>query len=139
MWTDDLTVGISEIDSQHRELFTRLERLLDACMSGREQEEVLRMLDFLGEYAVIHFETEERLQRDHCYPGYESHRAEHDFLRERLARFREELAQTGPTRDFVLRVNQLLIDWLRSHIREVDREACEFLLKKMLSSADTVQ
>lgn len=139
MWTDDLTVGINEIDSQHRELFVRLERLLDACMAGSEQVEVLRMLDFLGEYVVSHFETEERLQRDHGYPGYESHRAEHDFLRTRLALFRKEIGQAGPTRDLVLRVNQLLIDWLKTHIREVDREACDFLLKKMPAGADMFQ
>jgi len=131
MWTDDLTVGIDEIDSQHRSLFQQLEKLLDACVAGGEREEVLIMLDFLDQYVVTHFATEEGLQQEYGYPGYEKHRTEHaEFLR-RLQRFREELSASAPSRDFVLRVNQTLIDWLTSHILTVDKAASEFLLKKM--------
>ncbi|RNC71363.1 MAG: hemerythrin [Desulfuromonadales bacterium] len=138
MWTKDLTVGIEEIDSQHRLLFRQLEQLLDACLSGREQEEVLAMLGFLDGYVITHFETEEGLQLRYGYPGYESHRAEHRALLERHARFREELGETGPTRDFVLRVNQALIDWLSNHILTVDKAASTFLLKKMGLDADKI-
>ncbi len=131
MWTDDLTVGIDEIDSQHRSLFQQLEKLLDACVAGREREEVMTMLGFLDQYVVTHFETEEGLQQEYGYPGYEKHRAEHaEFLR-RLQRFKAELSTSAPSRDFVLRVNQTLIDWLTSHILTVDKAASEFLLKKM--------
>lgn len=136
MWTDDLTVGISEIDSQHKELFAQLERLLEACMAGREREEVLGMLDFLDGYVETHFGTEERLHREHGYPGREKHLAEHAFMRERLGHFREEAETAGPTRDLVLRVNQTLIEWLRTHISSADREAGEFLLKRMAPPAD---
>jgi len=131
MWSDDLTVGIEEIDSQHRALFQQLEKLLDACVSGREREEVVTMLDFLDRYVVTHFATEEGLQREHGYPGYDSHRAEHALFLRRLHCFREELAASPPSRDFVLRVNQTLIDWLTLHILGVDKDAGEFLLKKM--------
>lgn len=131
MWSDDLTVGIEEIDSQHRSLFLQLETLLDACVAGREREEVVSMLDFLDRYVAIHFATEEGLQREHGYPGYDSHRAEHAVFLYRLQCFREELAAAAPSRDFVLRVNQTLIDWLKSHILGVDKDAGKFLLKKM--------
>lgn len=130
MWTDDLTVGICEIDTQHRALFAQLEKLLDACMVGRELDEVMVMIAFLSDYAHTHFETEERLQRGAGYPGYEKHRAEHLLFRDTLDRFKVELVESGATRDFVLRVNQTLIDWLKTHIRNVDREMSEFLLKK---------
>ncbi len=131
MWTDDLTVGIDEIDNQHKALFEQLEKLLDACVAGREREEVVTMLCFLDQYVVTHFATEEGLQREYGYPGYEQHRAEHaEFLR-RINRFVEEVTTSAPSRDFVLRVNQTLIDWLKSHILTVDKEASEFLLKKM--------
>ena len=131
MWTDDLTVGIDEIDSQHRALFLQLEKLLDACVAGREREEVMTMLDFLDQYVVNHFATEEGLQREHGYQGYEKHRAEHEGFLRRIRHFKEEVATSAPSRDFVLRVNQTLIEWLKSHILTVDKEASEFLLKKM--------
>lgn len=133
MWTDDLTVGIDEIDSQHKSLFLQLEKLLDACVAGREREEVLVMLGFLDHYVVTHFATEEGLQREHCYPGYEKHRLEHEGFLHRINLLREEIANSAPSRDFVLRVNQTLIDWLKTHILTVDKAASEFLLKKMVS------
>lgn len=134
MWTDDLTVGIDEIDSQHKSLFLQLEKLLDACVAGREREEVLAMLGFLDNYVVTHFATEEGLQREHCYPDFEKHRREHEGFLHRINLLKEEIANSAPSRDFVLRVNQTLIDWLRSHILTVDKAASEFLLKKMGSN-----
>lgn len=131
MWTDDLTVGIAEIDSQHKALFTQLEKLLDACVAGREWEEVLVMLGFLDQYVVTHFATEEGLQRQYGYPDYDKHRAEHEGFLRQIKRFKEEAATSAPSRDLVLRVNQALIDWLKSHILNADKVASEFLLKKM--------
>lgn len=131
MWTDDLTVGIDEIDNQHKALFEQLEKLLDACVAGREREEVVTMLCFLDQYVVAHFAAEEKLQQESGYPGYEKHRAEHEEFMRRINRFVEEVSAAAPSRDFVLRVNQTLIDWFTSHILTVDREMSEFLLKKM--------
>lgn len=131
MWSDDLTVGIEEIDSQHRSLFLQLEKLLDACVAGREREEVVTMLGFLDQYVATHFATEEGLQREYGYSGYDEHRAEHAVFLHRIKQFKEELASAAPSRDFVLRVNQTLIDWLTSHILTADKAASEFLLKKM--------
>ncbi|MRR34847.1 bacteriohemerythrin [bacterium] len=131
MWSDDLTVGIEEIDSQHRLLFVQLEKLLDACVAGREREEVVAMLGFLDQYVVTHFETEEGLQREYGYPDSERHRAEHAGFLLRLQHFKKEVETSAPSRDFVLRVNQTLIDWLKTHILTVDKAASEFLLKKM--------
>jgi len=138
MWTDDLSVGISEIDHQHRELFGQLERLLDACVAGEEQEEVLKMLSFLDDYVVTHFVTEEQLQREYGYPGYHAHRAEHDHLLDAIIQFRGEVRECGPTRDFVLRLNQTLIDWLREHIMTVDRAASSWLLARLPQPADVL-
>ncbi|MBT1075138.1 bacteriohemerythrin [Geobacter grbiciae] len=131
MWTDDLAVGIDDIDSQHKALFEQLDKLLDACVAGGEREEVVTMLCFLDQYVVAHFSAEEKLQQEYGYPGYEKHRAEHEEFMRRINRFVEEVAAAAPTRDFVLRVNQTLIDWLKFHILAVDKEMSEFLLKKM--------
>ncbi|BEH09382.1 MULTISPECIES: hemerythrin family protein [Geobacter] len=139
MWTDDLTVGIWEIDTQHRALFAQLEKLLDACMVGRELDEVMEMIVFLDDYVTTHFDTEERLQRQGGYPDYDKHRAEHVIFRTNLERLKAELRESGATRDLVLRVNQVLIDWLKTHIRNVDAAMSEFLLKKTGQPADMRQ
>jgi hemerythrin len=39
-WTDDLAVGIVEIDNQHKELFHQINQLLEACNQGKGKETV---------------------------------------------------------------------------------------------------
>lgn len=34
-WTQDLAVGVKIIDEQHKEIFRRVDSLLDACKAGR--------------------------------------------------------------------------------------------------------
>ncbi|HEY6099471.1 MAG TPA: hemerythrin domain-containing protein, partial [Anaeromyxobacter sp.] len=50
-----LFTGVDEIDAQHRELFDRIGRLLEASRHRRSREEVVRLLEFLGAYVVEHF------------------------------------------------------------------------------------
>ena len=58
-WDDELSLGLEEIDNQHRELFRRMETLLEACVAGKAAEEVIGMLAFLDDYVAVHFRTEE--------------------------------------------------------------------------------
>ncbi|BDV44151.1 hemerythrin [Geotalea uraniireducens] len=139
MWSDDLTLGIAEIDSQHKALFAQLARLLDACVAGGDRDETLAMLAFLDGYVVSHFASEEQLQEHFGYPDYRQHQAEHRYFREQVVILGRELTSGSPGRDFTLRVNRLLIDWLRSHIRTSDRLATTFLLKEMPRDADNRQ
>ena len=67
-WTADLATGVTEIDNQHKEIFSRLGQLYAACSEGRGKEEVLRLILFLEEYVKEHFSAEERLQMRHGYP-----------------------------------------------------------------------
>src|SRR5512134_3985517 len=83
-WTPALAVGDADIDDQHRELFRRAARLIDALRSG-DRGEVLPTLAYLEAYAVHHFAGEERLMRELGYPGLAEHVAAH-------GRFREEFA-----------------------------------------------
>jgi hemerythrin len=40
IWSDNFSVGVSSIDEQHKELFHRTNRLLEACQEGRGKEVV---------------------------------------------------------------------------------------------------
>ncbi len=71
-WTPDLSVGVEEIDEQHRELFRRAERLIATLRCG-DRGEVLPLLAYLDEYVAHHFSAEERLMREVRYPALEEH------------------------------------------------------------------
>jgi hemerythrin len=122
-----LLTGIDEIDAQHRELFARVGALLVASKTNRSREEVVRMLEYLGSYAVDHFSAEEKLMESAGYPRLGGHRAEHlQFLKE-LSILRHELKTEGPTNLFVIRVGNRVTEWMREHIYRTDLILADWL------------
>ncbi len=122
-----LLTGIDEIDAMHRELFDRIGALLDASRHRRSREEVIRLFEFLGRYAVEHFATEERTMDASAYPNVEAHRLEHRQFVKELEVLRHELKSEGPSALFVIRVGNRLTEWLREHIYRTDRLLGEWL------------
>ncbi len=116
-----LLTGVDEIDAQHRELFARIGQLLEASRNRRSREEVVRLLEFLGQYVIDHFAAEERIMAESGYPRVEGHRAEHVQFVKELEILRQELKSEGPTNLFVIRVGNRVTEWLRDHIYRTDR------------------
>ncbi len=128
-WTQALSVGVEEIDDQHRELFRRATRLLDGLRKG-EPEEIGALVDFLYEYAVTHFGAEEAYMRETRFPGYLRHKAEHDrFISDLLALTREH-EKNGPGAFIALKVNHWLVQWLKEHVSGTDAELGKFLARR---------
>lgn len=130
-WTKDLATGVDEIDDQHKELFKRINRLLDACHQGRGKEEIDDLMRFLSDYVVDHFGTEERLMDRYDYPESLSHRSQHENFKERFSDLREDLLRSGERLVTIIGTNQLLGDWWINHIGKVDKALGAFLRTKI--------
>jgi len=126
-WTPELSTGVEEIDSQHKELFKRLNTLLDACSQQKGKEEVGGYLAFLEDYIVQHFSAEEAAMTKAGYPGLQAHRQEHDYFKQRIATIKKEFLDYGATIHVVLLAVRTSGDWLLSHIKKTDREMGAFL------------
>lgn len=125
-WSEDLALGVAEIDEQHEELFARVDRLLEACQQRRGKAEVARLLDFLDQYVEVHFAAEEALLDSSGYPEAAFHRILHRRFTEELQRIRQSIEEE-PGVSFALRVNRLVVSWLRFHVAGADRRFAEFL------------
>ena len=124
-WTPALSVGIEEIDAQHRELFRRAGGLLDAVREGNAGG-VSELVGYLHRYAVTHFGAEEAAMRERRYPGYVRHKAEHDRFIADLLDLAEEHDDRGGA--FVApRLDRWLAAWLREHVSGTDAELGRFL------------
>lgn len=132
-WSPDLSVGIEEIDAQHRELFRRAARFAEG-LETRTREEVGELLAYLRHYAALHFAGEEEWMRTTGYPGYRLHRAEHErFLRELLCLSGEHVRRDSPG----LRseaVSTWLRRWLVAHLGTHDAALSEFLFLRAAPS-----
>lgn len=119
-WTPDLATGVDLIDEQHKELFRRIDALLEACMRGEGGQTVSQTLDYLAWYVIEHFDTEEEVMRRANYAGLAKHEALHKEFRNNIAELKLELEANGSGPHIVVKVNRLVVAWLNAHIRKVD-------------------
>jgi hemerythrin len=118
-WTPALAVGHETIDGQHRELFRRLDTLLEAMRLG-DRTEIGRLFEFLGAYVVEHFGAEERYMRETGYPGLNVHKAAHDrFVRE-YGDLRRLYDASGASGAVAIKTEAWIVDWLSTHIGRTD-------------------
>lgn len=129
-WTEDLSVDVSEIDEQHKELFRRVNALLEACKQGKGKEEVGGVLEFLDAYVKSHFSSEEKLMLEHDYPEYINHRSQHLAFIEDVDKLGEELKERGAGLHLVVRTNQAVVDWLLRHIKKTDKAMGNYVKTK---------
>ena len=63
-FTDNLVTGNEMIDSQHKELIERMNKLLESCEQSNDKAVAVKTLDYLADYTDYHFSAEEQLQRE---------------------------------------------------------------------------
>lgn len=120
LFTKDLETGNTLIDTQHKQLFDAINKLLDACAKGMGRSEIEETLDFLSKYVYTHFHDEEQLQQKYKYPDYIAHKKYHDEYKETIKAIAEELKRDGASIIMVSKVNTLIASWLINHIKRQD-------------------
>ncbi len=126
-WSQSLAVGVTGIDTQHKELFKRVSDLLDALSEGKGKQEVGNLIKFLAGYTVTHFRDEEALMAKHNYPGLDEQKKEHAQLIKDLGDLKKEFETVGPSLTLLMQVQRKTVDWLTSHISKMDKELGKFL------------
>ncbi|HVM60250.1 MAG TPA: bacteriohemerythrin [Verrucomicrobiae bacterium] len=122
---DSMSTGVDSIDAQHQELIANINKLHQACLEGKGREELLKMTDFLGDYATRHFAHEEGVMEEHRCPVRTANKAAHaKFLRD-YAQIVEALKRDGPNATVILKLKDLVGDWLKSHICSIDSKLRE--------------
>ena len=140
-WSNEISVGIEEIDAQHRVLVDLLNEIHEAIQQGRTIEVTKGIVERLDEYTRVHFAVEESLMRILHYPDYERHKEEHDKLIAQLTDLHSKLDKGKGAIGFELAF--FLKGWLTKHIMEGDkRYVAHFLaqgIKPNLSKSSWTQ
>lgn len=131
LWKDDLSIGVDQIDNQHKELIARIDGLFEACNNGKGKEEVLKVIDYLGEYVVTHFSDEEVLQKKYGYPEYDNHKKMHTQFIKDFEVLKGNLDKDGVSPSLIIKMNKLLIDWLLNHIKKADKALGTYIKSKL--------
>ncbi len=110
----DLRVGIPAIDEEHRTILTLVHRL-DAAGEDKFGNVAREVLLELRDYTVKHFKHEEALFLSSGYPEADFHIAEHRALTKKVNLLIEENNKMHKGN-----LKELLENWIRHHIMEVD-------------------
>jgi len=127
VWSDELSVGIEEIDNQHQKLVQLINGLHNHLLAGDANEIMGKLLDRVIEYTGFHFSTEEQLMEKYGYSFSAPHKREHQKLVDTALALQARL-HSGNAR-ITAETMTFLKDWLYHHILESDK-----LLGKHLKS-----
>jgi hemerythrin len=119
-WNPSLSVGVDEIDSQHVELYKRLNSFLEAVANGYGRLEAEPILKFLVDYCLVHFGAEEFYMKNYNYPGYAFHKTAHEGLTDSVLDMVEQV-NAGIAGEHVLTLTENLGDWVGRHIQKMDK------------------
>jgi len=131
-WTEDLATGVEIIDNQHKELFTRINDLVDAIKQKTCKYKISDVVQFLDDYIVLHFGEEEKLMQQNGYPDYPAHRAQHKKFVANFEVLKKEVLKLegGKKRgsyDLSVETNRVVVDWILEHIARIDKKLGSFI------------
>lgn len=124
-----MSVGVDEIDDDHRKLINTFNLLSQAVAAGDPPAYQAALLDELINCTVWHFSHEERLMVRYGYDQAADHMNEHRALIESARKLRDELidAQQSVTEAHI----EYLERWLTEHIFTADMRLGDRLYQAM--------
>jgi hemerythrin len=125
-WNDFLSVGVPEMDDEHRKFISRVNDLNKAIIESEDKATVERMMDVMLMEATHHFSHEQELLARWKYPDTAAHIAKHAELTAQFERVTKEFAETDLSFIWALKglhVKQLLLE----HLLKEDMKYRDFL------------
>ena len=119
---------MSEIDQQHQELVSMLNRLNDAVKNNESREDIYRIIDDVIAFTRLHFATEEQLMIQSGYTEIEWHKDKHKQLIQDALHLKGKLAYVG---------EEMFTDWFNhwpfarvlAHIQYADKQIVDHIIQ----------
>lgn len=122
-WRDQLSIDQGLIDQDHKTLIAIINQF-EAVQPGPDAAAVMgHVLDELEQYAEVHFQREEQLQRMVMFRYAQAHTQQHRLLMRNVAAARAEFEAVTSGNDlakFRTHMCAFLHDWLLNHIIHSD-------------------
>ncbi|MDD5758956.1 MAG: bacteriohemerythrin [Desulfobulbaceae bacterium] len=119
-WYDTYSVGVPEIDQQHKELVELVSHLQSKLSNGSVTQELGGALRFLVDYTKRHFADEEKFMASINYAELPHHKELHKKLINDVVLILLDIKK-GKAVDPLAFID-FLTDWLINHIRYEDKK-----------------
>lgn len=127
-WRNSFSCNIKEIDNQHKRLFeisSKLSILAPISSKKNFEDEILEIINELKEYAIYHFEYEEKMMQKYNFEGFERHSLQHDDFVKRILELEEEHVKFNRA-EAVISIRDFVISWITEHILKADIKYKDF-------------
>ncbi|NLT50617.1 MAG: hemerythrin family protein [Ignavibacteria bacterium] len=127
-WKDIYSIGIEDIDNQHKKLFRIYNDLYDAQQKGIASAMLDEKLQELYDYTKYHFTQEEKLMENAGYAQLEEHIKEHKYYEKHI----DDLIKSSEKGKIMVTLKTIdyLKDWIITHILGSDKEYSSFIIGK---------
>jgi hemerythrin len=123
IWKDEYSIGITEIDEQHKKLFeivNRTQELMDNEFITDKYDRIVEIIDELKAYTHYHFKAEEEYMLKIGYKKFFSQKVAHKDFLEKMDTI--DLTQVDDNQNKYLNdILQFVCDWLIEHILKQDK------------------
>lgn len=126
-WQDSFSVGIKEMDDQHKQLVKMINQLHEAMKEGKGSTEVVKIVGEMIEYTQFHFKSEEQLMSEHHFSGLATQKMEHGSFIKKTLEFQADL--NSGKRTISIELLNFLKDWLTNHIQVSDKKYSGMMTK----------
>jgi hemerythrin len=126
-WKPSFTIGVTELDVQHKMLFKRAARFEGAVHAREPIFRLEELFTFLADYVGAQFAAEEQLMRDVGYPELAEHAQEHSEFKRRLQSLVPQLESEEDSTALLPELRGLLHFWLTDHVTSRDQRIGDFL------------
>ena len=120
-WRPEFETGIKDIDYEHRTLIETINALITDLEGDCSRDDADALLGEIHALIESHFALEERIMRDHGYPDYVPHKADHDRLLEEMREIMDGVALDADA-DMGGALADRLDHWFGDHFRTRDKD-----------------
>ncbi len=124
-WTLSLSVGVDEIDDQHRRLISIINRIVAAHDTAPGSADMLAIISDLVDYTDYHFRTEDNYMMENEYPLFLSHRKEHLAYIKKMGTWITALENKEST--LIEEMLSYLCHWWQTHITQSDLRYARYI------------
>ena len=87
LWGEGFSVGVQELDAQHKQIITIINTLLEMNNTQSGSEIISETLTKMNQYAAEHFNKEEQYMLDYGYPEYSLQKKTTPGIQKKNSRF----------------------------------------------------
>ncbi|NNJ91628.1 MAG: hemerythrin family protein [Gammaproteobacteria bacterium] len=127
-WSDEYSVGVSELDNQHKKIIALINELNASREISSRSEKLHNILGRIIIYAQNHLDYEENLLRKNAYPDFENHLRKHQDYKLKVSDFAVDILEYRE--DLPEKLLNYLNQWWMDHILKEDMQYKPFFEEK---------